>query len=481
MAEKTLKSQTASALVWSAIDKIGLQIVLLIVGIINVRLLSPRDFGLIGALAIFTLLSSVLIESGFSVAMIRRKGNTDAEYSAVFFFNLGISILLYLMLFFSAPAIAEFFRMPELCSLSRFLFLSIILNSLGIVQNIILSIKLSFKLMSIANIVSAIVACAVSVTMACTGWGYWALAWQMVLLPAVKVAILWSFNSWRLSFNCDFRVIRELFSFSSFLLLNSIFSSIVQNSYNILIGRFYRADDLGFYSQAKKYQQVPSAVISEILSGVSYPVLSKLNAESNRQQLYLRKIIRINAFLIFPLMLGMASIIEPLVSIVMTDKWLPAVPYFLCLVPVSILTPLVAINYRFLILKGHPRLMSMLEIAKNATILLSLFACKHSILLMLIVFSAINLLSYGSYLFFVEKKTDYSALQQLKDIMPYAAVAGVMFLLAKGIGLVSPFGLYSTTALQIVLSIAFYFGVLKLLGSQVLADTQEMLRKILPF
>lgn len=473
---ESLKKKTASSLIWNALDKAGFQLVALIVGIITARLLSPRDFGLIGALVVFTLLSNILVESGFTSALIRRKKNTDAEYTAILYFNVLLSAVIYLLLFISAPKIADFFKMPELCSLARFLFLSIIINSLGIVQNIVLTKELAFRLTSLANITSAIVSGIITIILVLKGFEYWALAWQLLLQSAVRVVFLWMFSSWKFSFKADFRILKEVFSFSVFLLITSLITTLVKNVYNILIGRFFPIQQLGYYYQANKFQQIPSNVISMTLSGVAYPVFSKLNAESERQVLYLRKIMRITSFLIFPVMIGLLSLTNELVTIVLTDKWLPAVPYFRLLVLAAIIYPLHMLNMSYIIVKGYPKMSFWLEMVKNGLILISLFFCMGSIELMMIGFSVASLLSYGCDLFFVQKNTNYKAIEQLKDILPYALISAGMFVVVKFIGMVS-LGLYTTTILQLIGAIAFYFITIKLLGSQVLNDAIAMVKE----
>lgn len=471
----TLKKETVSALIWNATDKIGFQVVALAVGIFTARMLSPKDFGLIGALAIFTMLSNLLVESGFTSALVRRNHNTDAEYTAILYFNLALSLSIYLILFISAPLIAQFFHMPELCDLSRFLFLAIIINSFGIVQNIVLTKQLSFRLTSVADLLSALVAGIITVAMVLKGYEYWALAWQIVLQVAVRVLILWIFSSWRFSLKPDFRIIKEVFSFSIFLLVTSIINTIVKNVYNILIGRYFSVQQLGYYAQANKFQQIPSNVISSTMSGVAFPVLSKLNPEPHRQITYFRKIMRITAFMVFPAMIGLLSLTSELVSIVLTDKWQPAVPYFQLMIIAAIVLPFHTLNLNIIVVKGSSRLNFALEMLKNALIILTLFFCISSIEMMLVGFSIASLLSYISDLFFVKSRTGYKIIDQLKDIAPYALISGLMFLIVKAIALLN-LGLYTKTALQILAASLFYFLTLKILGSKVIDDAINLFR-----
>lgn len=477
---------------WNGVDKFFFQFVALIVGIITARFLSPQDFGFMGALAVFTMLSNILVESGFTSALIRRDGNTDNDYSAIFFVNILIAVVIYLILFFSAPYIALFFRMPELCSLSRFLFLSIIINSFGIVQNIILSKSLSFKVISLADLTSALVSGVVTVLMVMNGFGYWALAWQILLQNIVRVAFLWAASSWRVSFHPSFGVIKEVFSFSSFMLFSSFINTVVKNIYSVIIGRLFNPAMLGFYSQANKFQQIPSTVIQSTISGVAYPVLSNLKDDETRQLMYLRKIVRIAACVIFPVMFGLAALMAPLVSILLTDKWLPAVPYFQIMVPVAVVLPFHALNTNLVLIRGFSKTNLLLEAVKNGLILLSVFAVyalasftsciEMDINWLLIFFSVANILSYLFDMFVSQRLAGYRVVSQLKDILPYFLVSAVMFAVVSLLDYLNAEhaligSKIASTAVLMVIAIAFYATSLKILGSKVFDEAWSLIVK----
>lgn len=477
---------------WNGVDKFFFQFVALIVGIITARFLSPQDFGFMGALAVFTMLSNILVESGFTSALIRRDGNTDNDYSAIFFVNILIAVVIYLTLFFSAPYIALFFRMPELCSLSRFLFLSIIINSFGIVQNIILSKSLSFKVISLADLTSALVSGVVTVLMVMNGFGYWALAWQILLQNIVRVAFLWAASSWRVSFHPSFGVIKEVFSFSSFMLFSSFINTVVKNIYSVIIGRLFNPAMLGFYSQANKFQQIPSTVIQSTISGVAYPVLSNLKDDETRQLMYLRKIVRIAACVIFPVMFGLAALMAPLVSILLTDKWLPAVPYFQIMVPVAVVLPFHALNTNLVLIRGFSKTNLLLEAVKNGLILLSVFAVyalasftsciEMDINWLLIFFSVANILSYLFDMFVSQRLAGYRVVSQLKDILPYFLVSAVMFAVVSLLDYLNAEhaligSKIASTAVLMVIAIAFYATSLKILGSKVFDEAWSLIVK----
>ncbi len=422
---ENLKRSTILSLLWNAFDKVGFQLIAFLIGLVTLRLLSPRDFGLIGALAIFTALSNIFVESGFSSAMIRRKDNKDNEYVALLIFHLTLALLFYGGLFFSAEYIASYYKMPELKDLSRFLFLSIIFNSISIVHIIILTKQLSFKLLSIASLAGAIVGGVVVIVMILNGYTYWALAWQIVLQCAVKCLVLWASCKWFPNCKPDFRIVKELFKFSCSILATSLTNTFVRYIYNPIIGRAFGEAELGYYTQAQKFYNLPTSIISSSISGVSYPVLSKLNDDQPKQVKYLQKMIRICAFGIFPVLIGAMACFENIITIILTEKWLPIVPYFQILSIAGLVMPFQNLYNGLFTLKGKPQWTFVIECIKNACILIPLFFIKDTHTL-LWSFSAATLFAYFISLFFVKKIIGYSPLLQLRDILPYLFLSLVM-------------------------------------------------------
>lgn len=471
-----LKQQTKRSIVWNAIDKVGFQFVALVVGLITARCLSPNDFGLMGALAIFTALSNILVESGFTSAMVRRANNTDAEYMAVFFFNLLLSLVIYGLLYVSAPFISAYFNMPELLWLSRFLFLAVIFNSVGIVQTIVLTKQLEFKVLSLSSLLSALFSGGITLVLIYFDFGYWALAAQILMQVGFKSLFLWLLSSWKPVSSADFRVIKELFDFSFSLILSSVLVTVVKYVYNLVIGHNFQRQDLGYYSQAFKFHQIPSNVVSGTISGVAYPVLSTLNDDESKQLSYFRKLIRVTAFCIFPVMLGLFVAFDNLVSIILTDKWLPIVPYFRILCVAAILFPLHSMNVSLNTIKGFPKRSFAIEMVRNALVLVSLLFCLDSITSMLVSFSLTYLVAYFISAFYVSRILPYTIFAQVKDVLPYAAVSVLMAVIMDFVPQIG-LGLYPTAALQLVLGGLFYCSALYILGSKVFNDVLEVMKK----
>lgn len=473
--KKDLKQETIFSLLWNAFDKVGFQFIAFIIGLVSLRLLSPRDFGLIGALAIFTALSNILVESGFTYAMVRRKGNTSNEYTAIFCFNVFLSILFYALLYVCAERIANFYKMPELVDLSRFIFISILFNSFSIVQTIILTKELAFKKLSIANICGAIISGIVTIVLILNGYTYWALAWQILLQAVIKCIMLWIFSKWRPNHAPDFSVIKELFLFSFSLILSSLLNTFVRYIYNPIIGNKFGDEQLGYYAEAYKFYFLPSNIISSTICGVAYPVLSKLNDNETRQINYLRKMIRMAAFGIFPVMFGAMACFDNLTIAILTEKWKDIIPYFQILAIAGVFMPFHSFYLGFLTLKGYPKRNFTLECIRNILIISPLFILHNNITWMLWGFVIANLISYIVDLFFIRKIIVYKIKDQIKDILPYC---GLSILMAGIVYLINfvPIKLYPKIVLQIIVGATFYLTSCYFGGSVI---AKEIMNKII--
>ena len=477
---KSLKQQTIFSLLWNAFDKIGFQVVAFIIGLITLRMLSPKDFGLIGALAIFTALSNILVESGFTSAMVRRKDNTENEYSAIFLFNVTLSLAFYLLLFVCAGKISEWYEMEELLDLSRFLFLSLLFNSLGIVQNIILTKNLSFKKLSIANMTGALTSGVITLLLIFSGYTYWALAWQILLQSAIKCLMLWVFSGWRPTARPDFRIIREVFLFSFSLILASLMNTFVRYIYNPIIGKRYGEEELGYYSEAYKFFFLPSNIVSGTIGGVSYPVLSQLNDDPSRQLLYLRKLVKMTAFGIFPILFGAMACFDNVVTCVLTNKWNAIVPYFRILAPAGTFMAFHTIYLGVITLKGFPKFNFTMELLRNLLILLPLAFLYTDIHWMLWSFTSANAISFLADTIFMQRVMNYRITNQLKDILPYIGLSLCMAVSVYIVGrtLTNHLSIPWILLGQIVTGFTVYIGGCHFFGSTIVKEIHSnLLRK----
>lgn len=472
-----LKKQTTISLLWNGIDKVGYQVIALCVGIITARLLSPTDFGYIAALALFTTMSNILVESGCTSALVRREKNTDEEYSAVFVFNVLLSVAFYVALFFSAPLIAEYFKMPPLCSLARVIFVAIICNAFCIIPNIILSRALKFKEIAVADLVAMLVSSVITVAMALMGYGYWAIAAQQVSIVVVKAILLCAMCRWVPRFRMDFRVIRDIFSFSTVLILASIISSGVKYIYNFYIGPRYSSDELGYYGQAYKFHQIPSTVIASTLTGVAYPVFSQLNDQRERQMMYMQKMMKITAFVTFPVMLGLYAIAPNFISVVITDKWMPMLPYFKTLLLAGITIPFYNLMQNMLNTIGKPKTNFAIEMLRNALILTFLVLLNDTINEMLAGYLIANYIALIVSGWAVQKHVGYSMKEQLMHIVPSLAIAMVMGLTVMAVDRHTGMSVYAVFFIQMAVGMVTYSVLAWGLKLQIMKDITNIILK----
>lgn len=474
-----LKQQTTQSIIWNFMDKVGYQVIALLVGIFTVRLLTPEDFGYIGALAVFTALSTVFVESGFTAALVRRKNNTDKEYTAAFIFNVILSIVLYIILFVSAQAIADYYKMPPLTGLAKVIFLALILNSLTIVQNIILTKKLEFRKLTIANLSGMCVSAVITLWMAATGWGYWAIAAQQISQVVVKAILLWIFSPWRpvrIQWS-DFKIICEIFSFSFLLIISSTISSIMRYIYNVFIGPRYTTDDLGYYSQANKFHQIPYNVISSSIVGVAYPVLTSLNGSDERQRLYMHKIMRMIAFTIFPVMIGFIAISENFVHVVLTDKWLPILPYFRIMIIGGMFIPFINYYVNLFNVFGKPNLYFITEFSRNALIFTLLLFLNNTIMHILYgyVIACVSALLLTIILGRIYIK--YSIIDFILQILPSFAMAIVMGVVVWYIPKWLELQYWLELIIQIAAGAIIYFGIASIFKIELINDLIKLIKK----
>ena len=308
MSEPSLKQRTIGALLWNLLDRMGQQVLLFIVGVLVANILSVEDYALVGMLAIFSAIANIVLDSGFSAALIRKQDATETDYNSVFYLNIFISVCLYLLLFVCSPLIAGFFNQPLLTDLARVIFLALPFNSLSLIQTTLLNKQVSFKILTKINLIALTASGIGSLAMAYGGMGVWTLAWQPVILAFLRTVLLWFFNKWRPQLLFSISHIKELFGFSSNLLLAGLVNSIFTNIYSVAIGKLYPPVQLGYYSQGNKFSLMVISSVYSSLQTATYPIFSHIQNDKERSLRSYRKTIRFTAFLTFPLMTGMVSV-----------------------------------------------------------------------------------------------------------------------------------------------------------------------------
>ena len=317
----------AKGFLWSSIEKFSVQGISLVLSIIIARIISPDDYGLIAMVQVFTSFFQIFIDGGFANALIQKKNRTDIDYQTAFLFNLAVAVLLYFVLFFCAPMIAGFYEEPQLTTLTRVVALNLIISSLSIVQRARLTIELDFKTQSKASILATVVSGVAGIYCAYSGWGVWALVTQSLLSSVLISTSLMFFSKWvpKLQFSKNSFV--GLFGFGSKLMASNILTSLFINLGNLLIGKKYAATSLAYYNRGFTLSQYPSTMVAESLNRVIFPELSRVQDDRKRLTERYFKYLHLSNFIILPLMVMLIAFARPLVEILLTEKWLPAVPY----------------------------------------------------------------------------------------------------------------------------------------------------------
>jgi O-antigen/teichoic acid export membrane protein len=415
----SLTEKTVNGLIWSFVDRFTSHAITFVIGIILARLLTPREYGLIGMMTIFIAISSSFINSGFSQALIRKPNCTPEDYSTVFYFNFIVGLLTYLILFFSAPFISIFFKEPQLTRLSRVLGFVLIIDSFSIIQRTTLTKKINFKLQTRISIISSLSSGLVGISMAYAGYGVWSLVFKTISMQSINCSLLWLWNKWRPIKYFSMQSFRELFSFGSKLLASGLFDTAYHNIYYLVIGKYFSTAELGYYTRADMFKNLPSQNINGIISRVSYPILATLQDNDAQLKAGYKRIITCTMLITFVLMIGLAAVSESMVITLIGDQWRPSIIYLQLLCFVGMLYPLHSLNLNMLNVKGRSDLFLRLEIIKKIlAIPIIIIGVLYGIKMMITGMIFISLISYYLNSYWSGKIVGYPMREQVLDIMP---------------------------------------------------------------
>ena len=471
----SLRQKTAKGIIWSSIERFSVQFIQLIIQILIARILTPEDFGIIGMLTIFLAVSQSIVDSGFSNALIRKIDRTEIDNSTVFYFNVVVGVGLYVILYLCAPAIAAFYNKPILISITRWIALGMIFNSLSIVQRALLTSKVDFKTQAKASLVAVIVSGTIGLYMAYVGCGVWALVWQAIINYAINTSMLWIQTRWRPKFVFSWVSFKGMFGFGSKLLISGLIDTIYKNVYTIVIGKVYSSVDLGFYTKAEQFAQFPSSNLTGIMQRVTYPLLCDFQGDMCRLKYLYRKYLRLSAYIVFPLMIGLAAIAHPLLIFLLTPKWEGAVIILQILCFALMWYPIHAINLNLLQVKGRSDLFLRLEIIKKIigigilciTIPLGIIAmCVGQII------SSLIGLMINTY--YTKQLIGLGFLKQMRDLLPalaYSLSMGVVIYLATMLIVNDAFKVVS----GFVVGVIYYIFISKVTRSEEFQDLLSLL------
>ena len=476
MAE-SLKEKTAKGLLWGGLSN-GLQQVLgLLFGIILARKLSQADYGLVGMLAIFSAIAACMQEGGFIAALNRKKEVTQRDYNAVFWMSILTSIFFYLLFWFTAPLIAEFYNEPRLVSLARYSFLSFLFVSFSIAPRAYIFRNMMVRQSSIIALVSMALSGIVGIVMAYEGYAYWGLATQTIVFTfSVSVLNYW-FSGWRPSFHIDLRPIKEIIGFSSKLIVTNIVTAVNTNYLSVLLGRFYDATDVGNFTQANKWNTMGHSLITNMLYSIAQPVLTKTENDVERQKQVFRKLLRFTAFISFPAMFTLSLISQEFIVILITEKWLESASILRVLCLAGAIMPISYLFSNLLISRGHSSTYMWCSIglclAQLAGIGLNVSYGIHH---MVMVFAIINIVWLGIWFIFSHHEIRLTVREAFSDIAPYAFLSASIvigaYFLTKGIS-----NIYLSLITKVLLVGVVYCAALWLLGSTIFKETVLFITK----
>ena len=455
----SLRQKTVSGAMWSSIHKFGTVILSFVSGIVLARLLTPSDYGVIGMLTIFLAISSTFIDGGFGSALIQKKRPTDVDYSTILYWNLGLSIVLYFVLFLSAPLIAKFYKLPILCDVLRVLGITLILNAARIVQHNQLRKRLEFKKVALINLSSSFIALVVTIYLAWRGWGVWALVAQQILLSVLCTLLYWITTKWRPVFQFSKESFKALFSFGGFILLSNLFNTFCNNIQGLLIGKVYNSSTLGYFSKARGLEHQASTFISSVLDQVSYPVLSEAQDDKNRMVGILKRFTGLSAFCTFPVMLLLILLARPIFLLLYGERWMDSVPFFqlLCLSGISIC--LQNINYYAVAAIGNSKVLFKWTFIKRTV---GLFLVVGGLWLFgiygLLIGTVLSAwLIYAINASLASKYVGYGFGEQMRDLLPILFCSIIAFLVAYFTVLLNINSIYIIGVIRFALFIFVYF------------------------
>lgn len=464
----SLKQKTLSGLTWSFAGNFANQAVGFIIGLILARLLTPREYGLIGMVTIFTILTQPFINSGFSQALIRKERCTVQELSSVFYFNLCAGIFFYIIIFFAAPYISSFFKEPDLINITRVLGLIVIIDAVTLIQVTILTRDVNFKLQTRISLTSSLASGVIGVILAYKGLGVWALVIRTIADHLIKTCLLWMMNDWRPQGRFNLNIIKELFGFSSRILVSAIIDKIYANIYNLVIAKFFSAKELGLYTRGQMFKNFAAETMTEIIGRVSFPILSSIQTDADRLKANYKTILITTQYIVSILMLILAAIAEPLILTLIGEKWAGSVIYLQLLCFIGLLYPMHAINRNLMYVFGQSGMVLKLQIfTKILAIPAISVGIFWGIVPMVWVMIATSVLEMLVKTYFAGRLVNYTLMALLKLMAPSfllaVAIGGILFLL----------NLIFSTSPALTLAIQLFTGAILIISLSELFKIKE--------
>lgn len=475
----SLKQKTFKGVIWSAVERFSTQGVQFVFSILLARLLTPNDYGMIAMLTIFLAICQTFIDSGFANAVIRKIDRNEKDMATMFFFNIGMSLVCYAIIYFAAPFIASFYKMDELTLILRVLALRLIIQSFATIQATNLTIRIDFKKQAKISLSAAILSGIVGIGFAYKGYGVWALVIQSLFSSTFSSILYWVVVRWHPQCFFNKESFKSLFSYGSKLLISGLLDTIYNNLYPLVIGKFYTPAQLGAFAKADHFSQFPSQNVMRILHRVSFPVLSTLQNDPQRMRSYFLKFINYSALIIFPLMLGLLALSKPMTLLFLTERWSEMIPLLQILCVAMMWYPVHAINLNVLQVLGRSDLFLKLEIIKKILGLTTLLITLPISITAMCVGQIVNsILCLFINTYYSRKFINAGIVEQMKFLFPTLLNSATMAAIILAINSLLPQDKY---ALQIGIGLTvgtlYYFATNYLFNRNICKEILGLLKK----
>ncbi len=481
---QSLKKKMITGALWKLLERASAQIVNFVVSIILARLLLPEDYGIIALVAVFITICDKLVISGFATSLIQKKDADNLDFSTVFFFSLGMSLVLYAALFFGAPLIADFYSAYDremLIAVIRVMGIQVIVTAVNSVQQAYVSRTMQFRKTLWSTLIATALSATVGIWMAYAGYGVWALVAQYCVNVIAVMVVLWIVVRWRPDFAFSTARFKGLFSYGWKIFAASIIKVLYNDLRSLVIGKFYTAADLAYYNKGQSFPQLVESNVSGTIESVLFPAISKRQTSKEDMLAILRRAIKTTTYILMPLLAGLAAVAEPLVSLLLTDKWLPSVPYMQIICFTFMMMPIEVDNLQAIKAMGRSDIALKLEIIKKiigvTLLIVSIpFGVKAIAISMLIGAVANAIVDAIPN----KKLLDYGVGKQIIDILPSLLMSAVMFACVYPLAAL-PFGRVAVLAIQIAVGILAYVLLSFITKNEsfryLLATVKGMLRK----
>lgn len=455
-----LKQKAVSGMIWTALQRYSTMIIQFISGIILARLLTPYDYGCIGMLMIFVVVAEAFIDGGFGSALIQKKYPTQEDYSTIFFWNLGMAVFLYTILYFSAPAIARFYRIPLLCDVLRVQGTILFIYAFNIVQRNQLRKKLKFKVLSIVTITTSIISLTITILMAYHGYGVWSLVTQNILIALIPALVFWFYIKWRPQLIFSWKSFKELFSFGLYMFLTHLINQFSHQIRGLFIGKLYNSTTMGLYSKALGTEKMASHSISQILNQVTYPLYAEVQDDRSRLNNMIKRITVIVAYLTFPMMLILILIAKPLFILLYSERWIESIPFFqiICLGGLGVCMQ--SVNLQVISAIGKSKVMFKWAVFKQTIGLILIIGGLFLFGMSGLLWGAVahSWICTLINMMLVSKYIGYKTFTQIKDIISIILLSVFAFSGSYIISRLANFGMYGDGLLKLIVFTVIYFG-----------------------